>query len=215
MTNLKFFITQSRPITTLNQKNTKKIKNLKNISIWASGNGSNAENIIKYFNNHKKIRIDHVICNNSKAGVIECAQRLNIDCFVFSKKDFSEGNAVLNKIIERKTNYIILSGFLQMVPTNIINKFPNAIINIHPALLPDFGGKGMYGNHVHEAVINAKKNESGITIHLVDEIYDHGKIIFQKKCKINKNETPESLAKKIHKLEYKYFPKVIENFILT
>jgi len=102
-----------------------------------------------------------------------------------------------------------------MVPTNIINKFPNAIINIHPALLPDFGGKGMYGNHVHEAVINAKKNESGITIHLVDEIYDHGKIIFQKKCKINKNETPESLAKKIHKLEYKYFPKVIENFILT
>ncbi|HQL52643.1 MAG: phosphoribosylglycinamide formyltransferase [Patescibacteria group bacterium] len=215
MTNLKFFITQSRPITTLNQKNTKKIKNLKNISIWASGNGSNAENIIKYFNNHKKIRIDHIICNNSKAGVIECAQRLNIDCFVFSKKDFSEGNAVLNKIIERKTNYIILSGFLQMVPTNIINKFPNAIINIHPALLPDFGGKGMYGNHVHEAVINAKKNESGITIHLVDEIYDHGKIIFQKKCKINKNETPESLAKKIHKLEYKYFPKVIENFILT
>jgi phosphoribosylglycinamide formyltransferase-1 len=215
MTNLKFFITQSQPITTLNQKNTKKIKNLKNISIWASGNGSNAENIIKYFNNHKKIRIDHIICNNSKAGVIECAQRLNIDCFVFSKKDFSEGNAVLNKIIERKTNYIILSGFLQMVPTNIINKFPNAIINIHPALLPDFGGKGMYGNHVHEAVINAKKNESGITIHLVDEIYDHGKIIFQKKCKINKNETPESLAKKIHKLEYKYFPKVIENFILT
>ncbi len=215
MTNLKFFITQSRPITTLNQKNTKKIKNLKNISIWASGNGSNAENIIKYFNNHKKIRIDHIICNNSKAGVIECAQRLNIDCFVFSKKDFNEGNAVLNKIIERKTNYIILSGFLQMVPTNIINKFPNAIINIHPALLPDFGGKGMYGNHVHEAVINAKKNESGITIHLVDEIYDHGKIIIQKKCKINKNETPESLAKKIHKLEYKYFPKVIENFILT
>ena len=157
MTNLKFFITQSQPITTLNQKNTKKIKNLKNISIWASGNGSNAENIIKYFNNHKKIRIDHIICNNSKAGVIECAQRLNIDCFVFSKKDFNEGNAVLNKIIERKTNYIILSGFLQMVPTNIINKFPNAIINIHPALLPDFGGKGMYGNHVHEAVINAKK----------------------------------------------------------
>lgn len=187
---------------------------MKNISIWASGNGSNAENIIKYFDNHKNIKIDHIICNNSKAGVIERAQRLNVDCFVFSRKDFSEGNAVLDKVIERKTDYIVLSGFLQMVPANIINKFPNAIINIHPALLPDFGGKGMYGSHVHEAVISSKKSESGITIHLVDEIYDHGKIIFQEKCEINENETPESLAEKIHKLEYKYFPKVIEDFIL-
>lgn len=192
----------------------KNAKNMKNISIWASGNGSNAENIIKYFDNHKNIKIDHIICNNSKAGVIERAQRLNVDCFVFSRKDFSEGNAVLDKVIERKTDYIVLSGFLQMVPANIINKFPNAIINIHPALLPDFGGKGMYGSHVHEAVINSKKSESGITIHLVDEIYDHGKIIFQEKCEINENETPESLAEKIHKLEYKYFPKVIEDFIL-
>lgn len=184
-----------------------------NISIWASGNGSNAENLIRHFANHTGIRIDHIVCNNAGAGVIERAQRLGVDCFLYSRKDFREGEAILNKLLERKTDYIVLSGFLQMVPAVIIKRFPEAIINIHPALLPDFGGKGMYGHHVHEAVIAAGKKESGITVHLVDEQYDHGKTLLQKRCSVLENDTPDSLAERVHHLEYEWFPKAVEQYV--
>jgi len=184
-----------------------------NISVWASGNGSNAENLIQYFENHADIRIDHILCNNAEAGVIERAQRLGTDCFVYSRKDFREGEIILNKLLERKTDVIVLSGFLQMVPVEIIKRFPAAIINIHPALLPDFGGKGMYGHHVHEAVIASGERQSGITVHLVDEIYDHGEILTQKYCPVLENDTPEMLAARVHELEYEYFPLAVEQYI--
>lgn len=186
---------------------------MKNISVWASGNGSNAENLIRHFASHPEIRIDHILCNNAEAGVIERARRLGVDSFVYSRKDFREGNVILNKLLERKTDYVVLSGFLQMVPVEIIKRFPAAIINIHPALLPDFGGKGMYGHHVHEAVIASGRTESGITIHLVDEIYDHGKILMQKFCPVFENDTPDMLAARVHELEYEWFPKAVEQYI--
>ncbi len=186
---------------------------MKNISVWASGSGSNAENLINYFRNNSFINIDHIICNNPEAGVIERAERLKVDCFVFSRKEIKESQIILNKLQERKTNYIVLAGFLQMVPVEIIKNFPDSIINIHPALLPEFGGKGMYGHFVHEAVISAKKKESGITIHLVDEIYDHGRILMQQRCPVFENDTPDLLAARIHDLEYTWYPKAIENYI--
>ncbi len=186
---------------------------MKNISVWASGNGSNAENLMQYFASHSEIRIDHILCNNAEAGVIERARRLGVDCFVYSRKDFREGDIILNKLLERKTDYIVLSGFLQMVPSEIIKRFPEAIINIHPALLPDFGGKGMYGHHVHESVIAAGKTQSGITIHLVDEIYDHGKILMQQFCPVFENDTPDMLAARVHELEYEWFPIAVEQYL--
>lgn len=186
---------------------------MKNISVWASGNGSNAENLMQYFSSHSEIRIDHILCNNAEAGVIERARRLGVDCFVFSRKDFRKGDVVLKKLLERKTDYIVLSGFLQMVPAEIIKRFPEAIINIHPALLPDFGGKGMFGHYVHEAVIAAGKTQSGITIHLVDEIYDHGKILMQQFCPVLENDTPDMLAARVHELEYKWFPIAVEQYL--
>ncbi|MDX9932555.1 MAG: phosphoribosylglycinamide formyltransferase [Bacteroidales bacterium] len=186
---------------------------MKNISVWASGNGSNAENLMQYFSSHSEIRIDHILCNNAEAGVIERARRLGVDCFVFSRKDFRKGDVVLKKLLERKTDYIVLSGFLQMVPAEIIKRFPEAIINIHPALLPDFGGKGMFGHYVHEAVIAAGKTQSGITIHLVDEIYDHGKILMQQFCPVFENDTPDMLAARVHELEYKWFPLAVEQYL--
>jgi len=188
---------------------------MKNVSIWASGNGSNAENLITHFSNHPHIRIDHVICNNPEAGVIERSKRLGIDCFVFPRKDFREGPAILNTLLDRKTDYIVLSGFLQMVPVEIIRRFPEAIINIHPALLPGFGGKGMFGHHVHQAVLASGNKESGITVHVVDEIYDHGKTILQKHCPVLPGDTPERLAERVHELEYKWFPVAVEDYILN
>jgi len=188
---------------------------MNNISIWASGSGSNAENLIGHFENHPHIRVDHLLTNNADAGVIARAERLGVECFVFPRKDFREGSIVLNRLRERKINYIILSGFLQMVPVEIIQQFPEAIINIHPALLPDFGGKGMFGHHVHEAVISSGQKESGITVHVVDEIYDHGKTILQRHCPVLSGDTPEQLAARIHELEYKWFPVAIEEYILN
>lgn len=186
---------------------------MKKISVWASGSGSNAENLINYFKGHSDICIDHILCNNAEAGVIERARRLGVECFVLARKDFREGERIMQILHERKTDYIVLSGFLQMVPAEIIKHYTESIINIHPALLPDFGGKGMFGHHVHEAVLAAGKKESGITIHLVDEIYDHGKILMQKTCPVLENDTPEMLAARVHELEYKWFPVEVEQYI--
>ena len=182
------------------------------ILIFASGNGSNAENIITYF---KKKAIDinwMIITNNKNAGVIKRSIKMGVPYSVFNKKDFYE-NIFLKKISLINPKLIILAGFLLKVPENLIKKFDNKIINIHPSLLPKYGGKGMYGMHVHKEVIKNKEEQSGISIHYVNNQYDDGKIIFQKSTKITYPFTAEELAKKIHELEMKYFPEVIEKLI--
>lgn len=187
---------------------------MKKISVWASGNGSNAENIIHYFEHHSKISIEHIVCNNPQAGVIERALRLNKPCFVLPRKSFIEGNEIVQLFREKEIDFVVLAGFLQMVTSEIIQCYPEAIINIHPALLPRYGGKGMYGHHVHEAVIAAGEKESGITVHLVDEVYDHGKIILQKTCPVLEGDDADTLAERIHALEHQWYPKAIEDYIL-
>jgi len=183
------------------------------IAILASGSGTNAENIINYFKDNKKIKISYVLSNNENARVLERAKRLGINHFSFTKDDLLKNNTVYNFLI-KEVDFIILAGFLLKIPTKIIKHFEHKIINIHPALLPKYGGKGMYGDKVHESVIKNKETESGITIHYVNENYDEGAIIFNKKVVIEKGETAMSLANKIHRLEYAYFPKIIERTIV-
>ena len=182
------------------------------ILIFASGNGSNAENIITYF---RKRAIDinwMIITNNANAGVIQRSIKMGVPFLVFNKKDFHQ-NIFLKKISLINPKLIILAGFLLKIPENLIKKFNNKIINIHPSLLPKYGGKGMYGINVHEEVIKNKEDQSGISIHYVNNQYDDGKIIFQKSTKIIYPSTAEKLAKKIHELEMKYFPEIIEKLI--
>lgn len=183
------------------------------IAILASGSGTNAENIIKYFANNDKIEVACVITNKKDAFVRKRAEKLNIESIFFSKKDFFETTNVIKYLIEKKVNFIVLAGFLLKIPQNIINLFPQNIINIHPALLPKFGGKGMYGDNVHQAVVANKETESGITIHYVNENYDEGTIIFQAKCPVLDTDNYEDVAKKVHALEYTHFPIVIENIL--
>lgn len=187
----------------------KKIK----IAIFASGNGSNAENIIKYFKDHDKISVELVLTNNPNAYVIERAKNNNVKCIIFNKYDLYYSDNVLNILKENNIDFIVLAGFLWLIPESIIKNYPQKIINIHPALLPKYGGKGMYGMNVHKAVIENKEKESGITIHYVNEKYDEGDIIFQKKVEVSSSDTPETLANKIHELEYQYYPVIIENLI--
>ncbi len=182
------------------------------IAIFASGSGSNAENIYKYFESSKNVKIQLILTNNKNAYVIERAEKLNIKCEIFDKKDL-KSNYVLNILQENNIDFIVLAGFLLLIPKKIIEKYPQKIINIHPALLPKYGGKGMYGDAVHKAVVVNGEQESGITIHYVNEKYDEGNIVFQARCKITKSDTAEQLAKKIHELEYNYFPKIIEKII--
>ncbi len=182
---------------------------MKNIVIFASGSGTNAENIVTYFSKNDAVRVSMILTNNQKAGVIERAQKMNVSCIYFSKKDFFETDKILN-LLKKEADFIVLAGFLWKVPKNIIEAFPNKILNIHPALLPKYGGKGMYGMNVHEAVVANKETESGITIHYVNENYDEGAIVFQEKVAVSSEDTPQSVASKIHVLEYENFPKIIE-----
>ena len=184
---------------------------MKKIVILASGSGTNAENLIKFFNNHPYICIDSVWTNNPDALVLERADRLNIEAHVFTKNELAATDKLLNEFKKREIVLIVLAGFLLLIPPKFVREFK--IINIHPALLPAYGGKGMYGSHVHQAIIANKESESGITIHLVDEVYDHGKILFQAKCGIDSQDTPETLAAKIHLLEMEYFPLAIEKML--
>jgi len=186
---------------------------MKRVIIFASGAGSNAENIIKYFQNSKKISVKKVFCNKKEAGVFNRCKKLDIDCELFSREDFSNSNKIL-KVLQKETDFIVLAGFLWKIPENIVAAFPNKIINIHPALLPKYGGKGMYGMHVHNAVKNSGDLETGITIHFVNEHYDEGGVIFQTKTQLKVSDSPEDIAQKIHILEYEYFPKLIEKTIL-
>lgn len=186
---------------------------MKKIAIFASGSGSNAENIIIFFAKNPKIGVDSVFSNVSDAFVLERAKKYNIPTFTFNRNELKQPEFVLAKMKERGIDFIVLAGFLWLMPDSIIQAFPNKIINIHPALLPAYGGKGMYGAKVHEAVIAAKEKKSGITIHYVNEHYDDGAIIFQATCEITPQDTPDTLAAKIHELEYKYFPEVIESVV--
>lgn len=188
-------------------------KRKKNIVLFASGNGTNAENIIRYFQENKTANILEVLTNNPRAGVIERAKKWNIPVFIFNRETIAAPSGLIAHLSDMKTDLIVLAGFLWKIPVELIRQFPQKIINLHPALLPEFGGKGMYGVHVHEAVIAAGKEKSGITIHYVDEIYDNGRIIFQAETKVLETDTAESLAEKIHQLEYKHFSRVIEEIV--
>lgn len=184
------------------------------IAIFASGTGSNAQKIIDYFKYSKRIKIVLIICNKPGAGVLQIAAGEAIATLVIQKEEFIHTGYV-NELKKRKIACIVLAGFLWKIPPVLIQAFPGKIVNIHPALLPAYGGKGMYGNAVHAAVINAKEKQSGITIHYVDEKYDHGEIIFQATCPVTENDTAESLALKIHKLEHKFYAAQIEKLLTT
>ena len=183
------------------------------IAIFASGAGSNAEKIIEYFKNHQTIGVALVVTNNSKAGVVAIAERNKIPVLLIEKEQFFRGTAYLPELETFKINFIVLAGFLWKIPNPLITAFPFSIVNIHPALLPSYGGKGMYGINVHTAVMESGDKESGITIHFVDEHYDNGDIIFQDRCDISPSDTPQSLAQKVHDLEYEHYPRVIEQII--
>lgn len=183
---------------------------MNNIAIFASGAGTNAENIIRYFADNKEINVVVVLSNNRRVGVHERVNRLNVPSFVFSREEFVEGTPVIKKLAEYDVNFIVLAGFMNKISDALLRAFPHKIINIHPALLPRHGGKGMYGMHVHEAVVAAGDKESGITIHYIDKHYDRGTTIFQAKVPVLPTDTPEDVAAKVHALEYEHYPKVIE-----
>lgn len=186
---------------------------MKNIVLMASGSGSNAENIINYLRKKNLSCQFHIITNKKEAFVLNRAKKMDVPAQIITKKQNDEG-ILLQKMKEINPDLIVLAGYLLLFPSEIIKNFPDKIINIHPALLPKYGGKGMYGNFVHEAVIANKETETGITIHYVSEHYDEGAIIFQAKTSIAENDTAEDVAQKVHQLEYEHFPKVIERLLL-
>lgn len=182
------------------------------IAILASGSGSNAEELIKYFADHRLIKVELILSNNPSAFVLERAKKFNIESSVFTREEFS--TKVPEWLLERGITHIVLAGFLWLIPSALLSAYPDKIINIHPALLPKFGGKGMYGMKVHESVKRSNETETGITIHLINEKYDEGPILYQGKCEVLATDTPDQIADKVHKLEYACYPKIIEKWIL-
>ncbi|MCD6012656.1 MAG: purN [Flavipsychrobacter sp.] len=182
--------------------------------IFASGTGTNAYAIIEYFKKNGKAKVSLVVSNKANAGVLEIAKREEIPFLIIDRKTFHE-TLLLEQLSSYKPSLIVLAGFLWKIPDALIHAFPGKIVNIHPALLPSYGGKGMYGHNVHNAVITAKEKESGITIHYVDEHYDEGDVIVQARCKVGQNDSADTLAKRIHKLEHFYFPRTIEFLLDT
>jgi len=194
------------------QKSQVKSKKI-NIAIFASGTGTNAQKIIDHFAKHPSIVVSLIVCNKPNAGVLKIAEKEQIPSLLIEKERFFSGDAYIKELKERQIDFIVLAGFLWKLPATLIKEYPSRIINIHPALLPKYGGKGLYGNFVHEAVLANKEKESGISIHYVDEIYDHGEIVFQKSCPVFETDTPESLARRIHALEHEHYPRVIEEIV--
>jgi phosphoribosylglycinamide formyltransferase-1 len=188
---------------------------MNNIAILASGSGTNAENIIKYFSNSNSAKVKLVLSNRREAYVLKRAEALNVKTWFFDYNDFYASGNVLDILTGENIDFIVLAGFLWLVPENILERYEGRIVNIHPALLPRYGGKGMYGDKVHKAVLENRDSESGITIHYVNRYYDEGDIIFQTKCRVGKDDTVESLACRVHELEYEYYPGVIEKLILN
>lgn len=184
------------------------------LAIFASGAGTNAQKIIQHFSDHPFIEVGLVVSNKPGAGVLEIARRHGISTLVIEKEPFYKEDGYVETLHRFHITFIILAGFLWKVPGALIKAYPNQIINIHPALLPKFGGKGMYGNHVHEAVLLNQESISGITIHWVDELYDHGSILFQTHCMVLPTDTPQTLAERIHRLEHAHYPIVIENLLM-
>ncbi len=194
----------------------RKLQSAPLIAIFASGAGSNAQKIIDYFEDRKNTgKVGLIVCNKAGAGVLDIAKKNTINTLLIEKEPFFSEDIYITELKKRDIDFIVLAGFLWKIPVSLIKAYPNKIVNIHPALLPKYGGKGMYGNKIHEAVIAAAEKESGITIHYVDELYDHGNIIFQTTCTINETDTPDSLAKKIHLLEHQHYPPVIEQVLQT
>ena len=188
---------------------------MKRIAIFASGSGSNAENIANYFKNSTEVEIPLILANTPKAYVLERAKKLGIESVVVTNEEFRAADNVIEILNEKKIDFIVLAGFLLLVPAKLVAAYPGRIVNIHPALLPKHGGKGMYGDRVHEAVVAAGDTESGITIHLIDERYDCGTTFFQATCPVLPTDTPHDVAEKVHALEYKHFPHVIEEILNT
>ncbi len=186
---------------------------MKRLAILASGNGSNAQRIIEYFSGSSVVEVALVLSNKPDAYVLTRAENLNVPTLLFNRSEFYESDTVLVAIARHRIDFLVLAGFLWLIPANILRLYNGKIINIHPALLPKYGGKGMYGMKVHEAVITARDPESGITVHYVNEHYDEGQIIFQARCPVLPSDTPETLAEKIHALEYRWFPEIIEKVV--
>ncbi len=186
---------------------------MKKIAVFASGAGSNAARIIERFASHQTIQVTLIVCNKPGAGVLKIAAAKNIPSLLIEKEKFFQGDAYIKELKEKAIDFIVLAGFLWKIPAALIKAFPAGIVNIHPALLPKYGGRGMYGQYVHQAVIDNKETESGITIHYVDEVYDNGKIIFQATCSVHSGDTANSLAQKIATLEHQYYPEIIEQIV--
>ena len=185
-----------------------------NIAIFASGSGTNAEEIFKHFRHHSFIHVSLLLCNNPEAYALTRAKKYDVPATVFTRQEFRDTPVVLEWLREKDITHIVLAGFLWLIPDYLVKAFPKRIINIHPALLPKHGGKGMYGMKVHERVRELNDVETGITIHEVNEHYDEGKILFQARCPVEANDSPEQIAQKVHQLEYKHYPEVIEKWIL-
>jgi phosphoribosylglycinamide formyltransferase-1 len=184
-----------------------------NITIFASGAGSNAREIIRHFSNHPSVKVVMIVCNKPEAGVLAVAEEAGVPTLLIEKERFFKGDGYVPELRRAETDLIVLAGFLWKIPPAVVEAFPQFIINIHPALLPLYGGKGMYGAHVHESVIKDGQKQSGITIHYVDNEYDHGQKIFQAFCEVEPGDTAETLAAKIHKLEHEHFPVIIEQLL--
>ncbi len=187
---------------------------MKKLALFASGSGSNVENFAQYFHSKSDISVALVLCNNPKAFVIERCKRLSIPCVVFDRQLFYDTDNIIQILRNYQIDMVVLAGFLWLIPPYLIQEYPNKIVNVHPALLPKFGGKGMYGEKVHKAVVDAGEKMSGITVHYVNEHFDEGKIIFQAQCVVNNNDTPYDVAQKVHALEYEHFPKVVEKLLI-
>lgn len=188
---------------------------MQRIAIFASGAGTNAARIIEHFKGHASIAVSLVLSNKADAPVLEKAKKENVETYSFGRNEFYDSNRVLEKLVDRKIDLMVLAGFMWLVPENLVKAYSDRIINVHPALLPKFGGKGMYGMNVHRAVKEAGENETGITIHLVNEEYDKGRVLFQARCAVSEKDSAEIIAAKVHALEYANFPKEIERFILN
>ena len=186
---------------------------MKNIAIFASGTGTNAENLIHFFRTSKNGKVSLVLTNRKDAGVINRAQSLDVEVIVFNREQFYQSEEMLSLLFERDIDFVVLAGFLWLVPDYLLKSFENKMINIHPALLPKYGGKGMFGHHVHSAVIENRESESGITIHKVNREYDEGSIVFQARCEVKADDTADTLASRIHQLEYEHFPVVVEKLL--
>ena len=186
---------------------------MKKIAILASGNGTNAENIIRYFRDKQTAEVSLVLTNRATAPVLQRAASLQVPAFSFTKEEWADGQKPLDALRAHGIDFVVLAGFLARVPDNVLHAYPGRMVNIHPSLLPKFGGKGMYGDRVHQAVLAAGESESGITIHYTNEVYDEGTIVCQYRCPVLPGDTPEVLAQRVHALEYEHYPRVIEGLV--